>query len=306
MRISHMLLTSLLMLVYPLVQVMADDPATPSDSDFPPDPGVVYVPPVVVIMGDTIDMSDSTQVLPVEYDVLGDQTVIYNTEENTLTLTNASMEVGETEGTAISYSGSDSLTIILRDTSRIAADTIISSQSNVLITGDGAMEAVGQVPIIGVPEANITFDSVAMHVKSVPSAAALRRYIRFIRRIKDVDETGGPALSGFGSADFNKVNVTPGDDDASYGPITGTGGGEGGEEDPMYALYVTGEDGEQEVLTEFWLTPEADETALPVNRQHHELDTSAPMYNILGLPVDASYQGIVIQNGRKYFYRINN
>lgn len=30
------------------------------------------------------------------------------------------------------------------------------------------------------------------------------------------------------------------------------------------------------------------------------LDTQAPMFNILGQPVDASYRGIIIQNGRKF------
>ena len=29
-------------------------------------------------------------------------------------------------------------------------------------------------------------------------------------------------------------------------------------------------------------------------------DPQQPMYNILGVPVDASYKGIVIQNGQKY------
>ncbi len=32
----------------------------------------------------------------------------------------------------------------------------------------------------------------------------------------------------------------------------------------------------------------------------YELDLNAPMYNIIGREVDASYRGIVIQNGRKY------
>ena len=31
-----------------------------------------------------------------------------------------------------------------------------------------------------------------------------------------------------------------------------------------------------------------------------ELDLNAPMYNVVGQRVDASYQGIVIQNGQKY------
>ena len=30
------------------------------------------------------------------------------------------------------------------------------------------------------------------------------------------------------------------------------------------------------------------------------LDLSAPMYNILGMPVDATYRGIVIQGGHKF------
>ena len=275
-------------------------PVKAQSPDFPPDPGEVYVPPVVIIMGDTIDMSDTTQVLPTEIDLLEDGTIVYNTEENSLTLNNASLVEGEVEGTAISYSGSDTLTIILQDTSRIYADTIINSQSNVTITGDGKLEAVGTVPIIGVPEASITFGPVYMHVQSVPNAAALQRFIRGQRRIKEVDETGGPALSGFGSADFGKVNVTP--SDGMYGPLAGSGGGEE-EEDEMYALYVLNEDGEQEVVTEFETTPKDEEDALSSTKTNHELDYSAPMYNILGLPVDAGYKGIVLQGGRKYILK---
>jgi len=301
-RIFHMLFICLLMLVFPLMRATADEPGTSGGPDFPPDPGVVYVPPVVIIMGDTIDMSDTTQVMPVEIDVRGDSTVMYNTEENTITLTSASIE--DTSATAISYSGSDTLKIILQDTSSIYADTIISSQSNVVVSGEGQLEAVGTVPIIGTPNAGIIFDSVRLHAQSVPSKAALQRRILArrsgIKFSKYVDETGGPALSGFGSADFNKVNVTPGGEDASYGPIAGTGGEE---EDPLNALYLPGEDGEQEVLDEFWLEPVEDGTAVPLAKTQHALDLTKPMYNLLGMPVVAGYQGIVIQNGQAYLLR---
>jgi len=300
-RISHMLLICLLMLVLPLMHAIADEPTT-GGPDFPPDPGVVYVPPIVIIMGDTIDMSDTTQVMPVEIDVRGDSTVMYNTEENTITLSSAVIE--DTAATAISYSGTDTLKIVLQDTSSIYADTIISSQSSVVISGEGQLEAVGTVPIIGTPESNITFDSIRLHAQSVPTKAELQRRIiarrKGIKFSRYVDETGGPALSGFGSADFNKVNVSPGDGDASYGPIAGTGGED---EDPLNALYLPGEDGEQEVLDEFWLEPIEDETAVPLAKTQHALDLTKPMYNLLGMQVYAGYQGIVIQNGQAYILR---
>ena len=296
-RIFHKLLMYLLMLVYPLVSVLADEPATPSGPDFPPDPGVVYVPPIVIIMGDTIDMSDTTQVLPTEIDLLDDGTIVYNTEENTLTLSSASLEVGDVEGTAISYTGTDTLTIVLQDTSSIYADTIINSQSDVIITGDGKLEAVGTVPIIGTPEASITFVYVYMHVQSVPSAAALRRRIQARKSGakfgKLLDENGGPAMSGFGSADFGKVNVSP--SGANYGSTTDEEGND------INALYVENDDGSHEILTEFETTPKNIEDALPATKHvPHGLDISAPMYNLLGLPVDAGYKGIVLQNGHKY------
>ena len=36
------------------------------------------------------------------------------------------------------------------------------------------------------------------------------------------------------------------------------------------------------------------------NEEHRELDSALPMYNILGVPVDERYQGIVIQEGKRY------
>lgn len=297
-RISHKFLMCLLMLLVPFVHAMAD--TIPTGPDFPPDPGVVYVPPVVVIMGDTIDLDDESQELPVEIDVFGDSTFVYNTEENSITLNAVVLE--DTGVTAINYTGTDTLKIILKDTSSIYADTVINSKSNVYIGGIGHLEAVGTVPIYGTKESTITFDSVEMHVSSVPTTQALQRRIQArrsgIKFAKYLDETGGPALSGFGSADFNKVGVTPGD--AEYGPINNSGGGE--EEDDMNALYLPGEDGEQEIVTEFWLTPDGAD-ALPMTREARNLDISTPMYNILGLPVEAGYQGVVIQNGRKFILR---
>ena len=68
------------------------------------------------------------------------------------------------------------------------------------------------------------------------------------------------------------------------------------------ALYVENEYGEKDYLTEFTLTARAgdDDTAVRDIKQYRSLDTTAPMYNILGLPVDASYRGIVIQAGHTY------
>ena len=244
--------------------------------------------PAVTIFGldIVVDPTDSTNVV----DFYGDSTLVYNPEENTLTLNNLTLEVGEEESTAINYTGTETLTIVLNDSSSIMADTIIASTADVIITGEGTLIAEGTVPIIGVPEANITFDSVNMHVQSLPSAAAVRRRIRGGKRL---DETGGPALSGFGSAEFNKVDVTP--SDAMYGPINN------GSSDAMYALYVMNGAGEQQVLSEFTLTAKADEpNAVEQISTPQAFDPTQPMYNIFGVRVDASYKGIIIQNGNKY------
>ena len=40
-----------------------------------------------------------------------------------------------------------------------------------------------------------------------------------------------------------------------------------------------------------------------VENVRQELDFNAPMYDILGRQVDATYRGIVIQNGNKYLLR---
>ena len=40
-----------------------------------------------------------------------------------------------------------------------------------------------------------------------------------------------------------------------------------------------------------------------INAEYQVLDLNAPMYNIVGQRVDASYKGIVIQNGQKYLLR---
>jgi len=57
-----------------------------------------------------------------------------------------------------------------------------------------------------------------------------------------------------------------------------------------YAMYYTGEKPQE---------PEAIENAEVL--QVSALDTRHPIYNIIGQQVDASYRGIVIQNGHKYF-----
>jgi len=240
---------------------------------------------MVVIGGDTIPIDPTVT----EIDINGDGTLVYNTEENTLTLTGLEIE-GDVEGTAISYEGSEPLTIVLNDESSIVADVVIASTADVYITGDGTLVAEGVVPIVGTVNANITFDGVNMTVRSVaPSQEAMRR-LRKTRFGKQVDETGGPALSGFGSADFNKVDITP--SDATYGPINN-----GGEEEE-YALYTTNDEGEQEIVTEFYLTAEA--TGVETVRPNQPFDPTQPAYNILGLQVDASYRGIVIQNGKSF------
>lgn len=291
-RISHMLSISLLLLAcIPVFGRLAAPP-------FPPDPGVVYVPPTVTVMGQTIvvDTTDtSATVLPEEIDIFEDSTVIFNTVENTLTISNASLEVGDSTQAAISYSGTETLVIILCDSSSIFADTIIASQSDIIITGDGILEAEGTVPIIGAETARIIFDSVNMHVRSTPSPEALRRRIRYGKKL---DENGGPALSGFASADFNKTAVTP--PEAEYGAVEveEASGGPGGTS-TINALYTVDQDGNVEVLSEFTLTdiPDKIDDAVEDIRVRHELDITKPMYNILGLQVDASYRGIVIQQG---------
>ena len=242
--------------------------------------------PTVTVLGKEIP-TDTTGVI----DLYGDSTMIYDTDENTLTINNLTLEVGEDESTAISYSGSEPLTIVLNDSSTILADTVISSTADIVITGEGYLIAEGVTPIIGAPTASITFEAVNMHVRSLPSPQALRRRIKGGKRL---DETGGPALSGFGSADFNKTNVSP--SDAEYGVVSTTDSN--GNQTTINALYTTNENGEQEVVTEFDLTAET--TAIESIRAEQSFDPSQPMYNILGVPVDATYKGLVIQNGQTF------
>ena len=250
------------------------------------------IEPTVSIFGIDvpIDPSGSGE----DIDILNDSTLLYNPEENTLTFNNLTLVVGEDEGTAISYSGEEPLTIVLNDESAIIADTVIASTGDIIITGTGTLVLEGTVPLIGVPEASITFES-NLHAKSLPSAAAVRRRIKGIKRAKDLDETGGPALSGFGSADFNKVNVSP--SDAMYGSVNTTDGN--GEETTINALYVQNSDGSQEVVTEFTLTAK-NEDAVENTRTKQAFDPKEPMYNILGLPVQNGYKGLIIQNGQTY------
>ena len=242
--------------------------------------------PTVTVLGKEIP-TDTTGVI----DLYGDSTMIYDTDENTLTLNNLTLEVGEDESTAISYSGSEPLTIVLNDSSAILADTVISSTADIVITGEGHLIAEGVTPIIGTPTASITFEAVNMHVRSLPSPQALRRRIKGGKRL---DETGGPALSGFGSADFNKTNVSP--SDAEYGVVSTTDSN--GNQTTINALYTTNENGEQEVVTEFDLTAET--TAIESIRSGQPFDPSQPMYNILGVPIEATYKGLVIQNGQTF------
>ena len=244
------------------------------------------IEPVVVIGGDTIEVDPTTGGV---VDINHDGTLMYDTEENTLTLTGLEVE-GEIEGTAIEYSGSEPLTIVLNDESSITADVVIASASDVIITGEGSLVAEGVVPIVGTENANITFIGVNMVVRSVaPSESAIRR-LRKTRFAKRLDETGGPALSGFGSADFEKVEVSP--SETSYGSV------QTGEGSTINALYYTSGDNAGEVVTEFTLT--AIEDAVEDVRTQHSLDTSKPMYNVLGVQVSADYKGIVIQEGQKF------
>lgn len=279
-----------------LVSVQADTPA------YPPDPGELYVPPTIVIMGDTIvisDTTDTTAVIPKEIDVFGDSTVVYDTEDNTLVITSATLTVGDTTRAAISYTGTDTFTIVLNDSSTIIADTVISSTSDIVIKGEGTLVAEGTVPIIGTPTASILFDSVSMIVRSLHGPQAVRRRIRYGRKL---DENGGPALSGFASADFNKTAVTP--PEAEYGEVEveEASGGIPGQTSTINALYVINQQGEPEVLTEFVLTAIADkqDDAVENTYSKRELDTNRPMYNLLGLQVDASYRGIVVQDGHTF------
>ena len=289
-RISHMLMLCLLLLAFFSTRLSAQAP------EFPEDPGNLYIPSVIIIMGDTVDVSDTTTVDKV-IDVLNDSTILYDTEENVLTLTNVELTAGDSTVTAISYEGSETLVIVLCDTSSILADTVITSQSDIIITGDGLLVAEGIVPIAGAPTATITFDSVSMYVRSVPSPQALRRRIRYGKKL---DETGGPALSGFASADFNKTAITP--PDAEYGEVEMEESAGGG---TINCLYVVNENGEIDVLSEFELTAEDDnlEDALPNVKVRHALDLTQPVYNILGIQVGANYKGIVVQQGQTYLLK---
>lgn len=289
-RISHMLMLCLLLLAFFSTRLSAQTP------EFPEDPGNLYIPSVIIIMGDTVDVSDTATVDKV-IDVLNDSTILYDTEENVLTLTNVELTAGDSTVTAISYEGSETLVIVLCDTSSILADTVITSQSDIIITGDGLLVAEGIVPIAGAPTATITFDSVSMYVRSVPSPQALRRRIRYGKKL---DETGGPALSGFASADFNKTAITP--PDAEYGEVKMEESDGGG---TINCLYVVNENGEIDVLSEFELTAEDDnlEDALPNVKVRHALDLTQPMYNILGIQAGANYKGIVVQQGQTYLLK---
>lgn len=293
----------------------AQQQETPDPNDsisgpaFPPDPGeVIYVPPTVTYMGQEVivtDPEDTTQIVE-EVDVSGDSTIMYNPSENILTFTGADIAADDSDTltTVISYTGSDPLIIVLCDSSSIIADTIISSLSDIEIRGEGTMNIEGDVPIIGAPTARILFDSVNMHVRSLPGGhAGVRRRIRGARKL---DENGGPALSGFASADFNKTNVTPPEAEYAEAEVS-EGIGPGGEAETIVinSLVIINDDGTKEIVTEFTLTAVADDIepiddAVEQTKTQRELDRNAPMFNILGQPVDANYRGMVIQQGQTY------
>jgi len=257
-----------------------------------------YVPPTVTIFGEEIVITDSTDstIIVEEVDFYGDSTLVYNTQENTLTFNSLELEVGDSVSAAISYTGSDPLIIVLHGSSTIFADTIISSASDIIITGGGRLVAEGVVPIIGAETATIIFDSVSMYVRSLSSSAAMRHRIRGAKRL---NKTGNPALSRFASTNFNKTEVSP--PEAEYGSVKMEESG--GQTSTINALYVTNEAGEKVVLTEFTLTAIADSNdAVETTNTPRALDINRPMYNILGVQIDAS-QGIVIQNGQKYLLK---
>ena len=245
--------------------------------------------PKVTIFGQDIP-NDSTGVI----DFFGDESMVYNSGDNTLTLSNLNLNVGDDDNSAaISYSGTEPLTIVLNDSSTIIADTVISSSSDIVITGHGHLVAEGVTPIFGSAKASITFEAVNMYVRSLPDVAAVRQRIRNAKRL---DETGGPALSGFGSADFSKTNISPAD--ALYGEIVVNQGS--GNWSVINALYRNLEDGGQVPVTEFELKAVDDTAIRDVNNTYRQLDTTQPMFNILGMPVNADYHGVVIQNGHKF------
>ena len=257
-----------------------------------------YTPSVVNVLGAEVVVIESNDTLTTVYsevDIFDNSTMVYHTVENTLTLNSLSLESDDSLSTAISYSGSEPLTIVLNESSTIFADTVIASSADIVIKGEGSLVAEGLTPICGVSTASITFDSVNMHVRSMPPAAAGARHR--VRNGKLLDETGGPALSGFGSADFNKTNVSP--PDAMYGSIVTADNN--GEPMTINALYVSGYDGTPVILTEFTLTPVVDYiTATDEIHEPQTLDPQLPMYNILGIPVSIGYKGIIIQNGHTY------
>lgn len=249
-------------------------------------------PTEVTIFGITITPGDSASTNPI--DLLGDSTIVYAPADNTLSFNSVDWSVGEDETVAINYTGDEALTIVLNGSSTIMADTVIASTADITITGDGHLVAEGVTPIVGVSYATITFESVNMYVRSVPTPQALRRRIRYGKKL---DENGGPALSGFASADFNKTSVTP--PDAEYGKVEMEESAGGG---TINALYTVNENGDKVIVTEFTLTAN-DATGVENMRVRQAFDPTQPMYNVLGIPVDATYKGIVIQNEQTFLLR---
>ena len=280
-----------------------------------------YSPSVVTVYGQqvvVIESSDTLTTVFEQVDVYGDATMVYTTIGNTLTLNALELNEEDSLLTAIAYTGSEPLTIVLTDSSTIVADTVISSAADIVIKGEGLLVAEGVAPIIGVPTATITFDSVSMRVRSLPSSAAV---IRRIRQGKRLDEKGGPALSGFGSTDFNKTNISP--PDATYGPIQIHGSTDDSPVITINALYVFNDRGEKNLLTEFELVAISDiftaldnatsqqsdpsqhsvfesDPSQQSDLESQSLDNDQPMFNILGMRVTPAYKGLIIRQGRKY------
>lgn len=254
---------------------------------------VLAAPPSLTVLGQQVSILDpaNPNILLAQVDVFADGKLVYNIEENILTMSGLTLTG---VATAIHYDCADPLTLMLRETSSIKADTVLASHGDLIIMGDGKFVAEGATPIIGAETAMISFQA-AVHARSLTPAAAADRRTGTIKFGKQLDETGGPALSGFGSADFNKVNVSP--SDALYGTIT-VNNPTTGITKAMRALYRINNQGHPEALTEFITTPKPD--ALEQTRQQ-PFDPNKPMFTVLGLPVRAGYTGLVVQQGGVYW-----
>lgn len=257
---------------------------------------VLAAPPSLTVLGQQVSILDPANPnnLLSQVDVFADGKLVYNIEDNIITLSGLTLSDG---ATAIRYDCTDPLTIVLREVSSIKADTVLASQGDLTITGEGQFVAEGATPIIGIETAVIRFEA-SVHARSLTSAAANRRHSGAIKFGKYLDETGGPALSGFGSADFNKVNVSP--SDALYGTIT-VNNPTTGVSKSMRALYRINGQGNPEALTEFSTTPKPN--AVEQTQLRQTFDPDKPMFTILGVPVRDGYKGLVVQQGGAYWVK---